>query len=187
MMFSSLTKIVLIVSVACMATATPVSVETWSGLVTINNPVIVPIETCVGTDGTYSLLHVTGTGPMVATDPRLSGNFVADALILDSPASGFGVSVDNWVINDPVTGAQKASGKAIATDQGPNPKAISYGFLADGELLVANTLVTLPAPGSGAPLTIAYGGGATTVPDRGVVLGGFDKCTRKILKAIFSH
>jgi len=187
MAFSSLTKIMVILSIAYMASATRVGVDTWSGLVTVNNPVIVPIETCDGVDGTYSLLHVTGTGPMVSTDTRIAGSFVVDALILDSPTSGYGVSVDNWVINDPVTGVEKASGKAIATDQGPNPKAISYGFLADGSLLVANTLVTLPAPGSGAPLTINYGGGATTVPDRGVVLDGFDVCTRKIIKAIFSH
>jgi len=159
-------------------------VDVWSGLVTVAVPVITPIDSCDGTDGTYTLLHVTGTGPMVSANTRIAGNFIVDALILDSPTTGYGVSVDNWSIVDPVSGATKASGKAIATDLGPNPRAISYGFLDDGSLLVANTLVTLPAPGSGNPLTIAYGTGPTTIPDRGVILDGNNSCVRKLLRAL---
>ncbi len=111
------------------------------------------------------------------------GIFTADALILDSPVTGNGVSVDSYTITDATTGDVKVTGFALATDLGANPRAITFATLGDGSHMVANTLVTLPAPGSTDPLTIEYGGAGLDQPDRGVIVAGNDECT----KMLFAH
>lgn len=144
---------------------------------------VVPVTTCQGTDGTYTLLSVTGSGPNTSSDPRMAGTFHVNAYLLDSPTTTLGVSIDNWTITDAQTGAVKARGKGIATDLGPSPHAIAYGRLADGSTMVANAVVTLPAPGSNT-ITIEYGGEGLSEPDRGVILSGNNPCIRALVNAI---
>jgi hypothetical protein len=158
------------------------SINTFHSFATVQ-ATVTPIATCQGKDGvTYTVLSVQGEGPITSDDPRMAGIFHADALILDSPATGYGVSKDDWTVTDPTTGALKASGTAYATDFGPHPRAITVAELADGSHMWANTVVTLPAPGTSDPITIEYGGPGLDEPDRGVIVGGSDPCTKLMFK-----
>jgi hypothetical protein len=153
----------------------PIQITSFHSLATVQGTVT-PAAICAGVDGIYVLLSVQGSGPVTSDDPRLSGIFHADALILDGPTTGLGVSRDSWTITDPATGAVKARGIAIATDLGPHPRAVTFATLADGSHMVANTVVTLPAPGSSDPILIEYGGPGLAEPDRGVIVSGSDDC-----------
>jgi hypothetical protein len=153
----------------------PIQITSFHSLATVQGTVT-PKAICNGVDGVYMLLAVMGDGPITSDDPRMSGIFHADALILDSPVSGLGVSRDSWTITDPATGAVKVRGYAIATDLGPHPRAITVATLADGSHMVANSVVTLPAPGSTDPILIEYGGAGLEEPDRGVIVSGDDDC-----------
>ncbi len=135
---------------------------------------VVPVATCEGTDGTYTLLHVTGEGPITSTDPRLAGIEVVDALILDHPVTGRGVSTDNFKILDPVTRAVKATGTAWAVDAMPSAvKSLALMDLADRSKVIALATVTLPAPGSSDPIVIEYGGaGSGDSADRALIVSG---------------
>jgi hypothetical protein len=150
----------------------PLSMTPMSARVVLPAPTITPLGTCQGADGTYTLLHVTGSGPITSADPRLSGTFTADALILDNPNTGMGVSTDNFEVTDPATGAVKMRGTAWAIDENPYPiKALAMAELADGSRYITFTTVTLPA-GPTDPLVIEYGGAGFPSSDRALVVEG---------------
>lgn len=170
---------VLFSSVCIAGNQGPVSVSSFHSVANVNATVSV-VETCTGVDGTYNLLSVKGSGPITSNDPRMEGVMNVDALILDSPTTSLGASVDHWTVVDSADPTLvKAQGKAVATDLGPNPKAVVYGFLADGSVLVTNTVVTL-----GPTVVIEYGGAGLNVPDRGVIFSGNNKCVKKLVKSM---
>jgi hypothetical protein len=162
---------------------TPVDIDSFQSVANVQ-ATVVPVATCPGTDGTYTLLSATGSGVNESSDPRMAGIFHVDAYLLDSPSSTLGISIDNWTITDPVTGKVKASGKGVATDFGPNPQAVAFGRLADGSTMVANAQITLPAPGTNT-IRVEYGSLNTVTPDRGVILSGKNTCVRTLANAIF--
>lgn len=134
------------------------------------------IATCKDQAGnTYTNVGVTGTGPITSTDPRLSGIFHADAMIL-TDQHGVGVSRDKWWITDPVTGKVKATGvaQALDTDQTAPIMAVNTARLADGSFVSHIAIVTLPSAATQGKLTIEYGGNVPADPGRGVIMSGID-------------
>jgi len=88
----------------------PVNTASFHSLATVA-ATVTPRATCQGTDGTYTLLAVVGSGPVTSTDPRMSGIFHVNALILDSPTTSLGVSRDDWKITDATTGHVKRAAR----------------------------------------------------------------------------
>ncbi len=148
-------------------------------------PSFTVLETCQGPDGPYQLIHVTGEGPITSDDPRLTGTFIVDALILDSTTTGIGVSTDRFKVIDPSTGRLKVKGKAWGTDLAGEPiKSMAIADLADGSRLATNATVYLPQPGTAQPLAIEYGGaGPGNLEDRAFVISG--DCRRTLEKLGF--
>jgi hypothetical protein len=62
--------------------------------VELPDPVVVPVASCQGADGLYTVLSVRAQGTITSSDPRLSGTFIGDALILDNPNTGIGMCAD---------------------------------------------------------------------------------------------
>lgn len=149
--------------------------------VEIFNPTVTPLAQCQGEDAVYTVLHVTGEGAAQSTDPRLSGTFIADAVLLDNPNTGYGASYDNWQIVDSTTRALKAKGTAWAVDRNPNQiKSLVMAELVDETKLLAHATVTLPN-GPGVPLVIEYGGtGALDTQDRALLISG--DCNKALKK-----
>jgi len=141
---------------------------------------VTPVATCEGDDATYTLLHVEGQGTITSTDARLAGTMIVDAMILDNPNTGMGVSTDNFKVLDPVTGELKMKGTAWAIDKHPLAiRSLALADLADGSKFVTLATVRLPAPGTTDPIVIEYGGpGSGDSVDRALIVSG--DCARML-------
>lgn len=131
-------------------------------------------KVCHGADGDYTLVRLTGEGPITSTDSRITGTFYVDAMILHNP-QGQGISRDKFKIRDPRSRRIKVQGTAWAVDADPNPiHGMAMAKLADGSRLLAESVVYLPAPGSPDPIIIEYGSdqGSTDPADRAYIVSG---------------
>lgn len=134
------------------------------------------LATCHDAAGnTYTNVAVSGSGPITSSDPRMSGTFHVDAMIL-TDQNGIGVSRDKWTITDPVTGAVKATGvaQALDADQTGPIIAVNTARLADGSFVSHIATVTLPSAATNGKLLIEYGGNVPSDPGRGVIMSGMD-------------
>ncbi len=134
------------------------------------------LATCHDDSGnTYTNVHLTGTGPITSTDPRMEGTFHVNAMIL-TDQNGIGVSRDEWSITDSRTGAVKVRGvaQALDTDQTAPIYAVNTARLADGSFVSHIAIVHLPSAASNGNLTIEYGGEVPADPGRAVIMSGVD-------------
>jgi len=180
----------LVLLAAPLATADSVafSITTFHSFATIT-PESVSVTVCPHSDGTYTNVHVMGSGPVSSNDPRMSGIFHVDAMILTN-AVGVGVSRDKWTITDAVTGAVKAKGvaQALDTDMTAPVHSAVTARLADGSFMSTLAVVTLPSAATGGLITVEYGGPVATDPGRGVIIsrdcGGYFAADRRGYRAI---
>lgn len=134
------------------------------------------LATCHDRAGnTITNVHVTGSGPITSTDPRLTGTFHVNAMILTNQ-NGLGVSRDEWTITDSSSGAVKATGVAEALDtyQTAPILAVNTARLADGAFVSHIAVVHLPSAATGGLLTIEYGGPVPSDPGRAFIFTGAD-------------
>jgi hypothetical protein len=159
-------------SLTALAAPAPISIAPVTARATLQ-PTSVVVSVCDGADGPYTVTRIEAVGPIASADPRLSGTFLADAVLLHD-AQGRGISRDRFRVIDPETGKLKMKGTAFAVDAAPEPiKGLAIARLADGSRFFAQSTVLLPAPGTQDPLVIEYGmQGPGALPDHAVVLGG---------------
>lgn len=175
--------LVLLVSSLAVADGTVFSISQFHAIATIQ-PTGFATTVCPNADGVYTNTHVTGVGPVTSSDPRMSGTFHVNAMIL-TDQNGIGVSRDEWTITDSVTGAVKATGVAEALDAdqtGPIHSSVT-ARLADGSFMSTMAIVTLPSPATNFSIIVEYGGPLPPDPGRGVIIsrdcGGYFAADRQ--------
>ena len=123
------------------------------GATLITNPTT---HSCTGSDGSYTELTDTFSGPVVSSDPRLNGTLTVTADILVNTTTGFGAGSGTWSVKNLlgqvlVSGTFKGAVSGLVLFKG-----FAEGTSAQGEKFFGNISVVVAgnaAVGSiGAPL-----------------------------------